>query len=410
MMVRRVDEDSVDWSALDSVNGPEIPGLLRQIWIGDTQGRQAAYERLDQLLIDQGSRFATAVAAVPFFVELVADPAGPDRFAALQMLLRLAIGDEERWWAARPDMTSRRRDLHRRSQMSLEELQPEADAWVAAGATEQDRKARAARNKYADLQMDVECERWEIEAYDAVRAGVSVYLDVLRDPHPGVRLYAAHLLAHFPEDRSVIVPALVQVLADESTPPIVAVACVAAGMCGEPDDQQLIEAVSAHQGSPDPVVRCSVVIGLASLLRHPDRSLIEALYDCVLDEVELEAPWPYLDGDVSAVAAWTAAQLPADSASDRVGILVSLLTHRAGAHDPFMLGDALLQAAFPHGPVSDGTSWSDLTDDQRTAVAALQRAGLADDTMISMLLARTNLPSNAVALEAWMRPAVDGRG
>lgn len=60
------------------------------------------------------------------------------------------------------------------------------------------------------------CTRIELAAYDAVRAGVPVFVDILTAPGAPARerLAAVYALAWFPEEASVSVPALTRAAAD----------------------------------------------------------------------------------------------------------------------------------------------------------------------------------------------------
>ncbi|MEV0392936.1 hypothetical protein [Polymorphospora rubra] len=130
--------------------------------------------------------------------------------------------------------------------MTVQELKQEQAVWVAAATDEAERQAREWNTLYLDVEADRRTARWDMEAYDAVRRGVPVYVAALDADDPAVRLYAAHLLAWFPEESDVVVPALTLLIAEEWDPIVASTACVAAGLCGATDsDTALVEAVSA---------------------------------------------------------------------------------------------------------------------------------------------------------------------
>ncbi|GGN43347.1 hypothetical protein FHR83_001812 [Actinoplanes campanulatus] len=127
--------DAVDWESL--LGGPtRVPDALHALWSGDRDGRPSAYQYLADTLLNRNDRSPASIAAVPFLIDVVADPAAPDRFGACQVLRMIALGDESYWLIECPD--------------------PAADRAGVAALSGADRDAA----------------QWAVEAYDAVRAGV----------------------------------------------------------------------------------------------------------------------------------------------------------------------------------------------------------------------------------------------
>jgi hypothetical protein len=332
---------AVDWKSMRHTRGPavEMPGLLEAIRLPEAWVRRQAYQKLAGLLVHQTTPAEVSPAVVPFLIDLVADESAPDRFGACQVLRLVAV----------PDQSLR------------------LDAGPGAG-----------------------------EAYDAVRAGIGVYLRALRAADPAVRLYAAFLLAWFPADRDVIVPELTRVIADDPDREVVAVACVAAGLCGRGgDDPALIDALEKHWGDP------SALLGLALATARPDPALARDLYDC-LSVAEPTPNWPFLDGDMETMTAFVIADLPPDLAHGRVDALLSRLSDGRELDDfPFAL--TLLKAAFPAGGVPAGTVFADLEPAQQRALRILAvDPRINRGAMISMLLGRFDLPQGD-ELAAWCR-------
>lgn len=380
----------------------EVPDLLGRLRSRDRKARRSAYQGLLNLLVHQGSTYEASAVAAPFLIEIVADPKAPDRFAACQVLAAIAVGDENSWLIERPDVAKARREVERRAHLSRAELEREQADWAAAGRTDDERRARARRNEFSDVEGERDAARWQVAAYDAVRAGVPAYLAALASPETPVRLYAAHLLAWFPEERESIAPALARLIGAEPQPLVAATACVAAGLCGSVDDPELVNALSARRGSDNRAERCSAVLGLARLVSRPDRPLLEELYACLFGAVGPVPHWPFLHGDLATLAALTLRDLDTAVAPHRVQILVDRLNAPADDTDRYLLLRAVLDTAFPNGPVPDGTAFTELGADQRGAVAGLQRSGiLADGAMISMLLSAYNLPDDEAAMTAW---------
>ncbi|MFI7545700.1 hypothetical protein [Actinoplanes sp. NPDC049599] len=153
--------------------------------------------------------------------------------------------------------------------------------------------------------MDRLTEGWNIEAYDAVRAGVPVYIEALSADDLGTRIYAAQLLAYFPEDAAAVIAALIPLIGGEN-PVMASAAAVAAGICGRgPEDPAAAAAITARwERAKNLAERWATAIGLAQLLNHPGRDIMADV------EAATQAPapvphFPFLDGDIAAVAAYT---------------------------------------------------------------------------------------------------------
>ncbi|MET8148409.1 hypothetical protein ACIBSW_32440 [Actinoplanes sp. NPDC049668] len=395
---------SVNWAELPDIYGDtgEIPSALEAIRSADAPARRAAYKELADRLVSQGTRSAASVVAARLLIDIVADESAPDRFAACQVLAQIAIGDEEYWLTEVADIAAMRAEVARKAALTVDELEQEQAEWVAAAADEQEQRARRRRALFGDVEEDRNQLVIDLAAYDAVRAGVPVYLAALTDPHLAVRLYASHLLAWFPEESAQIIPALTRVIAGDPSPFVAATASVAAGLCaGQPDDA-LSGALTTRRATENLAERWSAVIGLTRVLARPDRSLIEDLYSCML---EADAPvpnWPFLDGDISTMAALTVARLSPETAPDRVEVLSRRVAGTRRGNDRFTLLGALLDAAFPGG-IPRGTPGTALTESQRMAARALVDGEIwRDGAMAKQLLAHFGLPADRRALQAWI--------
>jgi hypothetical protein len=403
MSQRSIPTEEVDWSSVSHAYGPaiEIPGLLRSLRSDSQQARQGAYSDMVDLLVHQGSRYEASAVVAPHLIDIVADPSAPDRFAACQVLATIAVGDESSWLSDRSDPAEMRAEVRRRAPLSREQLEAEHWAWVTAAANEEERGARERRAQWRDVEADRDEERWTIEAYDAVRAGVPVYVAALEASEAVVRLYAAHLLAWFPEEEGLVGPALADLIRREPEPVVAATACAAAGLSCPNGSEALIGALSARRDSAIRGERWSAVLGLSRMLRHPDRSLVRDLYSCLFGAVAPVPHWPFLEGDMASMAALTIADLSPEVASDRIDVLAE----RAAAADPtadnFTLLTALLDAAFPE-PVPDGAEVDHLTVVQQRALLTLLRSNILQrGAMVAMLLRRYNLPDSEPKLRTW---------
>ncbi|MET8151346.1 HEAT repeat domain-containing protein [Actinoplanes sp. NPDC049668] len=306
MPERRSDAESVDWASLEVYGPPEeVPVALNAIWSTDPQRRLLGYRYLSDRFVHQGSRYPASAVAAPFLIDVVADSQAPDRFAACQVLLHIAIGDEEYTLNDRPDYAHRRRESVRKAALTVEELEAEEAAWVASAKDPQEHAAREQRARHANVERDRLAERWDVEAYDAVRAGVPAYIQALSADHLGTRIYAAQLLAYFPEDAASVVPALIRVIGEED-PIVASAAAMAAGICARgTEDPAAAAAITARwEGATNLAERWATAISLAQLLNHPGPDILADV------EAATEAPapvphLPFLDGDIAAVAAYT---------------------------------------------------------------------------------------------------------
>jgi hypothetical protein len=306
MPERRTEVESVEWASL-AVHGPpdDVPGAFRAIWSDDGDRRMLGYRTLSRLVGHGGSSSAASVAAVPFLIDVVADWYAPDRFAACQVLRRIAIGEEEIILNARPNFADLRREAQRKAGLTVAELQAEQDEWVAAAADPAERRAREVAAFFRDVEDERESERVNAEAYDAVRAGVPVYRTALSAGDLATPPYAAQLLAYFPEDATSIVPALLPLIAGED-PIVASAAAVAAGICARGTEDPVAAAtITARWVRADSVSeRWAMAIGLAQLLNHPGPD-IRADVGAAAAAPAPVPHFPFMDGDIAAVATYT---------------------------------------------------------------------------------------------------------
>src|SRR5215213_4187334 len=159
----------MDWRALEHAYGDasDIPQYLAELRSKQKNTRREALRSIDHAVIHQGGGYSAAPAIAPFLIDLVGDPTVLDRGPILNLLARL--GEEHRW---------NKRDL--KDAM----FRPHSSwAVVLDGA--------------ADL-----LER----TYQATRAGVPIYLELLSERDAVLRREAAHLVAWFEEDRATVLP------------------------------------------------------------------------------------------------------------------------------------------------------------------------------------------------------------
>ncbi|GIE77429.1 hypothetical protein Aph02nite_33790 [Actinoplanes philippinensis] len=193
----------IDWAALRHAYGPavDVPGNLAALRSPDGQRRLEAFGELYASITHQGNRYSASAAAVPALLELVADPAAPDRDLVLYLLGRIAVGDDA--------------------------------AWLPGGV------------RRADLDAD------EGKAYDAVGAGLPLLDTLTADPE--LADSAAYLLGWYPGR-----PESVPVLAALHTP----TAVVALGLVGRPEGVPIAERALTGER---PLMRWAAAVALARL-------------------------------------------------------------------------------------------------------------------------------------------------
>ena len=96
--------DEVDWAGLTHAYGTaeDVPGLIRGLLSPDAGERHEVRHELYSCIVHQGSRCPATAAAVPFLVELVADPETPDRGELIGFLEYAATGREQQTWKRYP--------------------------------------------------------------------------------------------------------------------------------------------------------------------------------------------------------------------------------------------------------------------------------------------------------------------
>ncbi|XVQ12441.1 HEAT repeat domain-containing protein [Spirillospora sp. CA-255316] len=224
--------DDVGWAGLDHAYGPaeDVPRLLRALRSRDDDERREAMYELCGSILHQGSRYEATVPAVPFLLALAADPAVPARDEIVRLLASIAIGDESRHLPSGVAVAAWRAEVARlRAADPADEIR-RMDGWVAEAASGADRRVRELQRSVYDPARTLRSADAELACYDAVRAGVPVFRELLGDGDPEVRASAAYALAWFPEDVDAALPSLLALLDAEPLSGVAAHAIVSAGL------------------------------------------------------------------------------------------------------------------------------------------------------------------------------------
>ncbi|MCD2464415.1 sister chromatid cohesion protein PDS5 [Streptomyces sp. MBT42] len=154
--------EEVDWASLGHAYGPadDVPELLRGLASADPAERETALDGMYGAVHHQGDVYDSTLACIPFLLELVADPAVQDRGCIVELLTSIGgieLDDDE----------------------ELDELDPDDEEFIPA----------------ANYAM----------AAAAIAAGADVFLGLVSDPDPEVRLAAPCALASLhPEPARVL--------------------------------------------------------------------------------------------------------------------------------------------------------------------------------------------------------------
>jgi len=154
---------------------------------------------------------------------------------------------------------------------------------------------------------------YEREPYEAVRAVVPVLLGGLFAKDAATRQYAASVLAWFPQQREIILPALVLRYPREPRVEAAAVMALAMGFCARRSgDPAVVSVLTPSRDIPISPIRWSAVIALGLVSDCPDGDLAERLRQVQSEAHEPERDLILLGGDVAGLTAAVIADLPTE--------------------------------------------------------------------------------------------------
>ncbi|MGN9920237.1 hypothetical protein [Micromonospora palomenae] len=372
---------AVDWESLQGPYGPatDVPRLLQTLRFHDPAARGEAEEQLEDHLQHQGLVEEPAAAAAPYLIDLLADQQAPDRLVAYR-LLRTILDCAELYESPRPAS-----DVP-----SLDELASQRSDWWLSRSSEW--------RRHGGYQRPV-TNPCHAAAYEAVRAGVPTYLQVLHDPDPDLRLGMAYLLAAFPQEWATMSPVLAQRLSVETDPAVATEMCIAAGLAGQPSDGAIVDAVRQWRGNSDRLLHRAALIGLVRILPAPDTALLAELSDCLMEPVQ---DWDSQAGAMANASASALGGLTANSVPQLAGLLLERMRVPDPHRSDFLALRLLLGLTFPDGPLPDGTAFDDLSPWQQEVVRVVIHARLLrQGPMMPRAIGECNLPYTEEALATW---------
>ncbi|MBG6105280.1 hypothetical protein IW249_005694 [Micromonospora vinacea] len=404
--------DDIDWARLGHAYGAadDVPDQLRALLSPDPAVRDEALGELYTNVFHQGSRFEASAYAVPFLVELLADPATPDPAAVLGLLSALAIGYDEGFLPEGFPVA----EYRRAAEGGRELLDAKPPPWTG---TDESEKEYVEYTYVESLSAAEQGRLWayvEVATYDAVRAGVPVFRTVLTHPDASVRTVAAYALAWFPEEADGSVSALAGAIdaaqepGVESTPGEMATMLVASGLLGAAPDVRWL-------ADPRPVLRWAAAIGRVRVLgAAADAATVEELLSWASAPSDdagtgpVEGEWvPFLGGDRGGYAGLALRQLGPEHEDRAFDALLDRLPAVSGERSLTVLGVAL-RLAFPDGPAAAGTPVGVLPPRQRRLAEVLGRSTepwLIDGQEfgnVAMLVGEYGLPRSREAMLTYL--------
>ncbi|HEY0699600.1 MAG TPA: hypothetical protein VGD43_17520 [Micromonospora sp.] len=384
--------DSVDWARLSHAYGPatDVPDQIRALRSPDPETRRQARWELYGNIFHQGTRYEATAHAVPFLLELLAEPATPDRADLLQLLVSIAIGYDESWLPETFPVADYRR-VAEGGRAVLDAVPHPGDPGYDDDTADYEHVDALPEEDQRRLYAHI-----ELAAYDAVRAGVPLFRSLLDGPDPALRMAAAYALGWFPEDAAGSLPALTgPTRADDA--PVAATALVSVGLLGgEPDPALLAD--------PRPLVRWATAIGRARALgAASDQATVEELLTWAAATDGKPADLLHFDGDLAGYAGLALRQTGPAHTGRTFEALLTRIPTVSGVEALPVVAEAL-RLAFPQGRLGAGTPFTALTGPQRRLVRVLATSPatwlLGDHTFgnFSQLVGGYGLPSSSAEL------------
>lgn len=201
---------SINWALLKHAYGAatDVPTLIRRLQGGNAEEREDARWHLYGNIFHQGTRYQATPHAVPFLVELLADPSTQERDELIVLLVALAVGYHE--------------------------------AFLPKGLNAERFRAALLSNEEAMAAKDRKvCEKYglsplaDIATYDAVKKATPLFLSSLNDLDENVACAATYALAWFPEVGQESLPQLSTLISNARSHRATAHALLAAGLISQ---------------------------------------------------------------------------------------------------------------------------------------------------------------------------------
>ncbi|MDW5326577.1 hypothetical protein [Plantactinospora sp. KLBMP9567] len=369
-MLERLDD--IDWERLGHAYGSaeDVPEQIRALRSPDAAIREKARWQLYGNIFHQGSRYEATAYAVPFLLELLADPATAEREELVGLLAAIAVGYDEMWLPDGLPIAEHRQQAAGGAELLAAAPHPGDDDF-----DEDDGDSEYLESLSEDDQ-DRLYAHVLVAAYDAVRAGVPLLRTLLAAEHDlDLRVMAGYTLSWFPEEAEgslpVLAGAVTEALGAGATAAdgpdhtvLAATALVAIGLLGGVPDPALLD-------DRRPLVRWGAATGLARA-HGPgaDRAVAAELLGWAGGESPSDDRVPFLDGDLAGYAGQALAQLGAGRMVETFDALLRRIPAVSGVEALHVVGEAL-KLAFPGGPLTGDVPFDALDERQRRLVRQL---------------------------------------
>jgi hypothetical protein len=383
--------DQVDWARLTHAYGAadDVPDQIRDLVSPDAERRQKALWELHGNIYHQGTIYEATAYAIPFLLEVLTAPECDEQPQLLSLLTSIVVGFDEMWLPGGLPVADHRAAAAGGEAVLAAAPRPgdddfdedEADYEYVEGLSDEDRS-----RMFAHV--------W-VRTYDAVRAGVPLFRELLNS-EPPVRCMAAYALAWFPEDAPESLRALANVTEGDEEGVVAATASVAMGLLGGRPTVTLDD--------PRPIARWGAAIALATV-DGPDAAddVVDELVSAAAGALPDSDRVPFLEGNLAAYAGGVL-RLTGDRHVARTFDALLERVPSVSGSSAFHVVKEALRLAFPAGALPPGTGYASLDDRQRRLVDAL--TGSPDAWLIdgrnfgnfSMLVAEYGLPDSNAAM------------
>ncbi|MEH0841235.1 hypothetical protein V6U81_02420 [Micromonospora sp. CPCC 205711] len=360
------DLNTIDWASLTHAYGSaaDVPALIGDLRSLDGEVRSTAMYELYGNIFHQGSRYEASAYAVPFLLELVADPATPARHEVIRLLSSLAVGDGRYHVATGFPVADLRNAVAEVPEENWQRWSQTMKDWYDIVSTGQRQPIPLAK-----VERRLSETRHELAAYDAVRAGVPVLLKCLVDSDAEVVGEAIQALAWFPEEMTSIRPRLLDIASDDQQPVRIAgAALVALGLVGGACAQPVAGLLDRQLASTDSHLRWSAALAWALLAGKgvPDSAVAELRAWAVIRRQNTEPTiWEADPADLALEVLDRVAEPVAEQVRADLVAAVLAESPKSNWHNHF---NVVLDYAFPHMESDHDRTFEELTAAQRAVV------------------------------------------
>ncbi|KAE8391017.1 hypothetical protein BDV23DRAFT_193376 [Aspergillus alliaceus] len=286
---------SIDWGSLRHAYGEasDVPGQLRALLSADKEERADAQHALCGNIFHQGDRYEATAYAVPYLFKILEDSSTPERDFLIDHLVHLALGYAQMFLPNGVDLPAWR-------EKASKILSPEYEVhyyrrhndWIQKAETAEERVSRI-ESCNLSIQRDRRAAKYELLAYEVVRAGVSGFQKCLEDDDAQIRSWAAFALAWFPreadEDCRNSVPVLMRVLEQEKETAVLACTIIALGLLNgrfdgaRPEEiDELVAGLRGYSADTRPLIQWATAVALVRL-KYQGQEHIDMLIRCIKD-------------------------------------------------------------------------------------------------------------------------------